>query len=304
MHAVEEAVAGTNPNGYPVGSPDWQKAVRMRATLYTRMLGESSLPTPPSVRDSLRLPLSQGTFGADVQTAIATASAITDPATRAKVLGSDMARLVDTYTALYQGAITLDPKTGQPVLPKDPQALWTVARVRAERPPAISGGDAGKALADELSKQAGFSDGLMGAELKDAYERAPPLPDAARRQFAIAAVQHKAYPVGALTVLREGDNLGPVEAGFGGATGLMSQPQQAKTLPALVRAIGKQLNAKGAPSVIRGEDVGGIARFILVYDTDGGPQYRTITGDDVRKEAEAELLKPPRKVGDRLYGRF
>jgi hypothetical protein len=56
--------------------------------------------------------------------------------------------------------------------------------------------------------------------------------------------------------------------------------------------------------VIRGEDVGGIARFILVYDTDGGPQYRTITGDDVRKEAEAELLKPPRKVGDRLYGRF
>lgn len=300
--AVSEAVAGTDPKGLPVGSAEWQKAVGTRATLYTRMLGESSLPVPAAVRDSLRVPLSQATFGADVQTAIATAQAITDPATRAKVLGADGARLVETFNALYQGAMTPDPKTGRLMPPKDPQALWTAARARAERPPQITGGDEGKALAAELSKMAGFADGALGAEMKDAYDRAPPMPEEARKRFAIASVQHKAYPAGPLTVLREGRESTSPEEGFGGATGLVSLAQQAKTLPALAQAMGSKLKATGQPTVIRGADQGGLARFVFVYDTAQGPQYLTVTGEDVRKAVEAEYA--PQRVLSRQAQRW
>jgi len=287
--AVQAVVSGTDPHGFPVGSTKWSTAVANRAEMYTRMLGDSSLPTPALVRDSIQVPLSQQEFGADVQTAVATATAIKDPATRAKVLKADMARLVDTYNSLYQGAISVDPRTGATVLPKDTQAIWTAARVRAERV-SITGGEEGKALAQELSVEAGFSSGDMGGELKKAYDHAPAMPEEARRKFAIAEVQHKAYPLGGLTVLRERDSHDQPEDGFGGLTGKMAMSQQGRTLPALVSAIGKGLGASEPPVVVRGANISGLARFILVYSTPSGTQYRTVTGDDVRAAAESELI--------------
>lgn len=269
-------VAGVAP-----GTPEWEAKQTGLATYLTRLVGPGGVEPPAEIENITRLALASSTYTPQVARAIDLISRIQDPSTRARLISGDQKRSMDAYSALVQQHTTVDP-LGNRKFTGDRDALWLQAQATAARPPRVSGGEDGQALAEELQKLAGFDTPLMNGILKREYDERHDLPEAERMAAAVSATQGKAYSAGGIVVQLADPSIVP-QAGFTKFGGMPPQAQ-ADGMKPLLKGWAEKFKATTPPTVYRAPDRNGEAQFIAIFDTPTGTQTQRFTGQIVREQ--------------------